>query len=341
MWGAGRSGPPGSGWSWGPSPTAPRARCGSTARHYLLDRAREETVELPSLRLGFVAGPASGASLGARFEETFGVGRGHHCVHRARRWRRPRAVHDPGKILLDVAMAVALGGDRLADIAMLRCEPAVFGPVVSAPTVSRLSDTLAASGEKALQAIRSARSEVRHRAWSLAGENAPDADGRITVGLDGVLVIAHSDKQDATATWKKTYDPLTAFVDHGPGGTGEPVVTFLGPGNAGSNTAADHITTAQLALARMPKRCRRGRPAQPAPARHRPEPGLAGDRPDRVRPAGLDAHARPDRPGEARGTASPAVPPVLRSRPARHHRPAQDSPPRPAPALDRRDHRRP
>ncbi|MFD5065145.1 transposase, partial [Streptomyces sp. NPDC058394] len=36
--------------------------------------------------------------------------------------RRPRAVHDPGKILLDVALAVALGGDCLADVAMLRAE---------------------------------------------------------------------------------------------------------------------------------------------------------------------------------------------------------------------------
>ncbi|MET8014828.1 IS1380 family transposase [Streptomyces sp. NPDC005271] len=175
--------------------------------------------------------------------------------------RKPRAVHDPGKILLDLALAVALGGDCLADVAMLRCEPAVFGPVASDPTVSRLIDTLAASGEKALQAIRSARSEVRSRVWSLAGENAPDADGQVTVDLDGVLVIAHFDKEDAAATWKKTYGhhPLTAFVDHGQGGTGEPVAALLRPRNAGSNTAADHITTAQLALAQLPKHYRRGR----------------------------------------------------------------------------------
>ncbi|MFD0119436.1 IS1380 family transposase [Streptomyces sp. NPDC058320] len=176
-------------------------------------------------------------------------------------WRKPRAVHDPGKALLDVALAVALGGDCLADVAMLRCEPAVFGPVASAPTISRLIDTLASSGEQALQAIRSARSEVRNRVWSLAGKNAPDTDGQVTVDLDGVLVIAHSDKEDAAATWKKTYGhhPLTAFVDHGPGGTGEPVAALLRPGNAGSNTAADHITTAQLALAQLPKHYRRGR----------------------------------------------------------------------------------
>ncbi|MEU4884748.1 IS1380 family transposase [Streptomyces althioticus] len=176
-------------------------------------------------------------------------------------WRKPRAVHDPGKILLDVALAVALGGDCLADVGMLRAEPAVFGPVASDPTVSRLIDTLAASGDRALQAIRAARAEARERVWRLADREAPDADGTVTVDLDGVLVIAHSDKEDAAPTWKRTWGhhPLTAFVDHGPGGTGEPVAALLRPGNAGSNTATDHITATQLALAQLPKKYRRGR----------------------------------------------------------------------------------
>ncbi|MDL2082261.1 IS1380 family transposase, partial [Streptomyces sp. GXMU-J15] len=176
-------------------------------------------------------------------------------------WRKPRAVHDPGKILLDVALAVALGGDCLADVAMLRAEPAVFGPVTSDPTVSRLIGTLAASGEKTLRAIRAARAEARRRVWQLADRKAPDAGGTVTVDLDGVLVIAHSDKEDAAPTWKRTYGhhPLMAFVDHGPGGTGEPVAALLRPGNAGSNTAADHITATQLALAQLPKKYRRGR----------------------------------------------------------------------------------
>jgi hypothetical protein len=83
----------------------------------------------------------------------------------------------------------------------------------------------------------------------------------VIVDLDGVLVVAHSDKQDAAPTWKKTHGhhPLMGFVDHGPGGTGEPVAALLRPENAGSNTAADHITTARLALAQLPKRYRRGR----------------------------------------------------------------------------------
>jgi len=75
-------------------------------------------------------------------------------------------------------------------------------------------------------------------------------------------VIAHSDNEDAPATWKKTYGhhPLTAFVDHGPGRAGKPVAALLRPGDAGSNTTADHITTtAQRAPAQLPKRYRRGR----------------------------------------------------------------------------------
>ena len=175
-------------------------------------------------------------------------------------WRRPRAVHDPGKVLLDLALAVALGGDCLADVAVLRAESALFGPVASDPTVSRLVDTLAAAGPRALVAIRRARTEVRERVWELAGTDAPDANGQVIVDLDGVLVLAHSEKQDAAATWKRTFGhhPLVAFVDHGAGGTGEPVAALLRPGNAGSNTAADHITTTRLALAQLPKPYRRG-----------------------------------------------------------------------------------
>jgi hypothetical protein len=61
-------------------------------------------------------------------------------------WRKPRAVHDPGKVLLDVALAVALGGDCLSDVAVLRAEPQAFGPVASDPTVSRLVESLASAG---------------------------------------------------------------------------------------------------------------------------------------------------------------------------------------------------
>jgi hypothetical protein len=176
------------------------------------------------------------------------------------RWRAPRAVHDPGKIVTDLAAAVALGGDCLADVAVLREQPELAGPVASDPVVSRLVSQLAGDLPRALKAVRAARAAARERAWALAGEAAPGADGGlVTVDLDATIVIAHSEKQDAAPTWKKTFGfhPMTAWADHGAAGNGEPLAIVLRPGNAGSNTAADHIETARLALAQLPRRLRR------------------------------------------------------------------------------------
>ncbi len=81
------------------------------------------------------------------------------------RWRRPQARHDPGKVLLDLAIMLALGGDCLADIATVRAAPAVFGPVASDATVSRTITGLAADGDRVLAAIGKARAAVRSRVW--------------------------------------------------------------------------------------------------------------------------------------------------------------------------------
>jgi hypothetical protein len=119
-------------------------------------------------------------------------------------------VHDPGKIVADLAAALALGGDCLADIAVLWEQPALTGPVASDPVVSRLVSLLAADLPRALKAIRSARAAARERAWALAGEDAPGGDGGlVTVDLDATIVIAHSEKEQAAPTWKKTFDLLT------------------------------------------------------------------------------------------------------------------------------------
>jgi len=91
-------------------------------------------------------------------------------------WRKPLARHDPGKVIADLAIALALGGDCLADVALLRAEPAVFGAVASDPTVSRTIDALAADSRRALAAIDTARATARARVWRLAGEHAPDHD---------------------------------------------------------------------------------------------------------------------------------------------------------------------
>jgi hypothetical protein len=175
-------------------------------------------------------------------------------------WRPGRAVHDPGKIVADLAVALALGGDCLADIGLLRAEPELFGPVASDPVVSRLVTRLAADAPRALKAIRAARAGAREGAWSLAGDAAPGAGGRlVTMDIDATLVTAFSEKEQATPTWKKTFGfhPLTAFADHGAEGAGEPLAIVLRPGNAGSNTAADHIEAARLGVAQLPRHLRR------------------------------------------------------------------------------------
>jgi hypothetical protein len=176
------------------------------------------------------------------------------------RWRPGRAVHSPGKIVTDLAVALALGGDCLADVAMLRAQPELFGPVASDPVVSRLVTRLAADAPRALKAIRAARAAARDRAWELAGAAAPGAEGGlVTVDIDATIVTSCSEKEQAGPTWKKTwgFHPLTAFADHGPGGSGEPLAIVLRPGNAGSNTVADHIEVTRLALEQMPARLRR------------------------------------------------------------------------------------
>jgi hypothetical protein len=173
-------------------------------------------------------------------------------------WHKRFATHEPAKIITDLAVSLALGGDCLADVAVLRGEPGVFGPVASDPTISRTIAMLAADASRALAAINTARAKARSRAWALAGEHAPDfgsdADRPVIIDVDATLVTAHSDKEGAAATFKRGFGfhPLWAFADHGQTGTGEPLTFLLRAGNAGSNTAADHITVTRAALAQLP-----------------------------------------------------------------------------------------
>ena len=173
-------------------------------------------------------------------------------------WRKDLAVHDPAKVLLDLALSVALGGEHLSDVAVLRGEPGLYGQVASDPTISRTLDALSADVDHVLVAIDGARGAARAVAWGLAGADAPDhhADAKnpVVIDLDATLVTAHSDKESATKTWKKGYGfhPLCAFVDHGTQGTGEPLVIKLRTGKAGSNTAADHVAVTKQALAQLP-----------------------------------------------------------------------------------------
>jgi hypothetical protein len=142
-------------------------------------------------------------------------------------------VHDPAKVLLDLAVTLGLGGDCLADIAVLRAAPGAFGPVASDPTVSRTIDALAADAPAALNAICAARAAARRRAWELAGQHAPDAGitamAPPVIDIDATLITAHSDKELARPTFKRGHGhhPLWAFADHGAPGTGKPLAVMM------------------------------------------------------------------------------------------------------------------
>lgn len=171
-------------------------------------------------------------------------------------WRLARSVHDPGKAVLDLAVAVALGGDCLADVAVLRAQPEVFGAVASDPTLSRLIDTLAEDPEPVIAALRGASAAARDRVW---GHRQPMGDAcPVVIDLDATLVGAHSEKEGATPNFKRGFGfhPMLAFVDHGAGGTGEPLAGMLRPGKANANDAADQIAVLDAALAQLPERFR-------------------------------------------------------------------------------------
>lgn len=171
-------------------------------------------------------------------------------------WRPARSVHDPGKTVLDLAVAIGLGGDCLADVAVVRAQPELFGPVASDPTISRLIESLAEDPDRAIDAIRSARAAARARVW---GHRWPvSVEGQVVIDVDATLVGAHSEKEGASPNFKRGFGfhPMLAFVDHGTGGTGEPLAGLLRPGKANANDAADQIAVLDAALAQLPEPAR-------------------------------------------------------------------------------------
>ena len=109
-------------------------------------------------------------------------------------WRRPLAVHDPGKIVVDLALCAALGGRCLSDLSLLRSQGELFGSVASDPTVCRLMKTLAGDVEAVEAAVEAARGEVRRRVWSLAGEHSPAAGISAAYKIDLPTLIALKNK---------------------------------------------------------------------------------------------------------------------------------------------------
>jgi hypothetical protein len=151
-------------------------------------------------------------------------------------------VHDRGRMLIDVAVMLADGGTCVSDLAALRAQPELFGKVASVPTVWRVIQGV---DSETLETINQARADARRVAWEAGAD-----PGFYVLDLDATLVGSHSEKEGASPTYKKGFGfhPLLCYLD----GTGEALAGMLRPGNAGSGTAADHITVLDQALSQLP-----------------------------------------------------------------------------------------
>jgi hypothetical protein len=158
--------------------------------------------------------------------------------------KQRRRGHDPGRVIRDVAVMLADGGECVADLAAQRDQDALFGPVASGSTAFRMIDRVA-STPGLLDAVRAAHARARARFWKLHG-----APQRLTIDVDATLITAHSEKENAAGNYKGGYGfhPLQSYLDE----TREALGALLRPGNAGSNTAEDHKTVIDLALAQIP-----------------------------------------------------------------------------------------
>lgn len=156
--------------------------------------------------------------------------------------RQRSSAHDPGRVLVDVAVMLADGGTHVSDLRVLRNQPDLFGLVASDATAWRIIDSVDAA---VTAQIATARADARKRAWAAGTRPA-----WIVLDFDATLIDAHSDKQGAAPTYKKGFGlhPLGCFLD----GSNEMLAAILRPGNAGSNTASDHVTVLEAALTQLP-----------------------------------------------------------------------------------------
>jgi len=168
---------------------------------------------------------------------------------------------DRGVALVSMAAAIVLGATSMSDIALLAHQQLVFGAPPSDTTTRR---TLELADDKTLRKIAKARAKIRAHVWeliaatpagypwlSIAGKTLA---GWLVIDMDATLITAHSDKEGAGPTFKKGYGfhPLGAWLAN----TAESLAMLLRPGNAGSNTVADHIEVLAAALAQIPARWR-------------------------------------------------------------------------------------
>jgi Transposase DDE domain group 1 len=201
---------------------------------------RSVTVEVTSDGAGLVshAGSALVAQIADKVGLTSALSAGLAEIKQRRRG------HDPGRVIRDLAVMLVDGGECVSDLGAVREQDALFGAVASDSTAFRMVDRIA-STPGLLDAVRAAHARARARFWELHG--APE---RLTLDVDATLITAHSEKEHAAGNYKGGYGfhPLQVYLDE----TREALGGLLRPGNAGSNTAEDHKTVIDRALAQIP-----------------------------------------------------------------------------------------
>ena len=199
-------------------------------------------------------------------------------------------VYAPGDVFADLAAAVADGADCIDGVGQLCGDREhVLGAKASTTTMGRLVDERIDAAH--LPGVRAARAAARAAAWA-AGAAPTGGQGWLHIDIDATLVIDHSDnKTGAAATWKKTYGhhPLLAFLDRPDIAGGEALAGLLRNGNAGSNTASDHVIVLHQALASLPAGSRPGlgNPAAPQVLVRCDTAGATHDFADACRAAGV------------------------------------------------------
>ena len=164
--------------------------------------------------------------------------------------RERRGAHDPGRVVRDLAVMLASGGEHLSDLRAVRDQEPLFGAVAPDATAWRTIEAIARDPEL-LGALRGARRQARECAWAAGAE----PDGPLFIDLDPTLIEAGSEKEGAAGTFKGGFGfhPVLAFLDRPADACGgEPLAGLLRPGNAGANTVADQIEVAEEALEQLP-----------------------------------------------------------------------------------------
>jgi hypothetical protein len=200
--------------------------------------ARSQTVEVTADGEGLVS--HAGAALLVELADRAGLTGG--LSEAVAPTRERRSAHDPGRVLRDVAVMLADGGDCVTDMAAYEGQERLFGAKASETTTHRV---LKSVDERLLERIRAARAAARARVWDAGAR--PET---ITLNIDATLVSAHAEKERAAGNYKHGYGfhPICCYLDE----TGEALAAILRPGNAGSNTAADHFAVLALALEQLP-----------------------------------------------------------------------------------------